>query len=68
MSQPTQTCQKCGRVEVVRMVGRGFPPDVAKRRLKKRCKEAGCASEPRYLAGLAFGRPIVGQAATGDPA
>lgn len=52
MTEPTQTCQECGRVEVVRPDGRGFPPDIAKRRLKKRCVAAGCPSDPRYLAGM----------------
>lgn len=62
MSSPTQTCQKCGLVEVVRADGRGFPPDIAKRRLAKRCWAAGCASDPRYLAGITFGGPIQGMA------
>lgn len=52
MSQPTQTCRLCGAVEVVRPDGRGFPPDIAKRRLKRRCKANGCPSEPTYRAGL----------------
>lgn len=51
MSEPTQTCQVCGDVEVVRPDGRGFPPDIAKRRLAKRCREAGHKCEPKYLAG-----------------
>lgn len=52
MSSPTQTCQTCGAVEVVHMDGRGFPPDIAKRKLAKRCKEAGHKSDPQYLAGV----------------
>ena len=52
MSQPTQTCQLCGAVEVVRMDGRGFPPDIAKRRLQKACKARGCPCEPKYRAGV----------------
>jgi hypothetical protein len=63
MTQPTQTCLLCGRVEVVRMDGRGFPPDIAKRRLRKRCAEAGCPCDPKYLAGFAFGGPIRGMTA-----
>ena len=55
MSEPTQTCQECGRVEVVRPYGRGFPPDIAKRRLKKRCNAAGCPSKPAYRAGIGAG-------------
>lgn len=61
VSAPTQTCRLCGRVEVVRQDGRGFPPDIAKRRLKKACSEAGCPSEPQYLAGFAFGGPTAEQ-------
>lgn len=53
-TQPTQTCQVCGDVEVVRPDGRGFPPDIAKRRLARRCKMKGHESEPRYLAGTTF--------------
>ncbi len=55
MSQPTQTCTECGRVEVVTMDGGGFPPDIAKRRLAKRCKAAGCPSKPAYRAGIGAG-------------
>jgi hypothetical protein len=50
---PTYTCNDCGRVVVVRMDGRGFPPDIAKRKLKKMCKDDGCpCSDPKYLAGI----------------
>lgn len=52
MSEPTQTCQACGLVEVVRPDGRGFPPDIAKRRLAKRCAALGHASVPTYRAGM----------------
>lgn len=55
MSEPTQTCLRCGRVEIVRPDGRGFPPDIAKRKLRKACKENGCPCEPQYRAGLSFG-------------
>jgi hypothetical protein len=63
MSEPTQTCELCGLVEVVTPYGRGFPPDAAKRRLAKRCKANGCPSKPRYLAGVspALRRLIGGQ-------
>lgn len=60
MSNPTQTCTTCGAVEIVRADGRGFPPDIAKRRLAKRCKAAGHDCTPRYLAGLIVGPPITG--------
>ena len=58
MSEPTQTCRVCGDVEVVRMDGRGFPPDIAKRKLAKRCREAGHRCDPQYLAGLGFRRSL----------
>lgn len=52
MSQPTQTCQACGRVVVVKPDGRGFPPDIAKRKLIKACMAAGCTGYPKYQAGI----------------
>lgn len=54
MSQPTQTCNKCGDIEIVRPDGRGFPPDIAKRRLVKRCRAKGCDGEPTYRAGIQY--------------
>lgn len=55
MSQPTQSCTECGRVEIVTPDGRGFPPDIAKRKLRKRCQAAGCPSKPAYRAGIGAG-------------
>ena len=55
MAEPTLICKTCGDLEVVRPDGRGFPPDIAERRLAKRCKARGHASDPRYYAGLSFG-------------
>ena len=55
MSQPIQTCQRCGDVEVVRPDGRGFPPDIAKRRLAKRCKAKGHECDAVYRAGIGPG-------------
>lgn len=52
MSEPTQTCETCGDVEVVRQQGRAFPPDAAKRRLAKRCEVRGHKSKPTYRAGV----------------
>jgi hypothetical protein len=52
MSSPTQTCQECGDVEAVKLDRRGFPPDIAKRKLAKRCKAKGHACQPKYQAGL----------------
>lgn len=37
------------------MDGRGFPPDIAKRKLAKRCKAQGHASDPQYRAGFVVG-------------
>jgi len=52
MSEPVQTCRLCGRSVVVVQGGRGFPPDVAKRKLRKLCAADGCACEPEYTAGI----------------
>lgn len=52
MSSPVQTCQVCGDREWVVPDGRGFPPDIAKRKLAKRCKAAGHNCDPLYTAGL----------------
>lgn len=52
MSSPTQTCSVCGDYEIVRPDGRGFPPDIAKRRLQKRCLAAGHKCVPTYGAGI----------------
>lgn len=42
------------RTEVVRPYGRSFPPDIAKRRLAKRCAARNCTSEPKYTVGFAL--------------
>lgn len=55
MTDPTQTCAKCGRTVTVTQDGRGFPPDIAKRRLIKACKANGCTCEPVYRAGTRGG-------------
>lgn len=52
MSEPQQRCEVCGDVEVVRPDGRGFPPDIAKRKLAKRCKAKGHTCQPTYTAGV----------------
>lgn len=62
MSEPTVTCRNCGRFRVVTPDGRGFPPDIAKRKLAKDCKAGGCTeSQPQYLAGLVLGGRATGQ-------
>lgn len=53
-TEPTQTCTTCLRFEMVVLDGRGFPPDIAKRRLAKRCTAAGHPCTPRYQAGIRF--------------
>lgn len=55
MSSPAQTCQVCGDREWVVPDGRGFPPDIAKRRLAKRCKAKGHTCDPQYRAGFIVG-------------
>ena len=62
MSSPTQTCQVCGDVEVVCPDGRGFPPNIAKRRLAKRCTAKGHVCKPQYRAGYLEGRRPHGMA------
>ena len=59
--EPTQTCALCGRVEVVNVYGRGFPPDAAKKRLRKLCAANGCPCDPQYMAGVRFSGPVMGQ-------
>jgi hypothetical protein len=50
--EPTVTCDQCGRRAVVQPTGRDFPPDVARNKLRKACRNAGCNGEPQYRAGL----------------
>ena len=52
MSEPAYSCAECGRKVVVVPDGRGFPPDIARRKLRKLCAAAGCACKPSYRAGL----------------
>lgn len=58
MTRPTQTCALCGRQVVVVPDGRGFPPDVAKRKLAKLCRAADCPSQPKYRAGFQIVGPV----------
>lgn len=55
--QPTYTCGVCGRTMVVRPDGRGFPPDITKRKLIRECADNGHKAEPRYQAGIIIGGP-----------
>jgi hypothetical protein len=52
MSEPRQTCEFCGDVEICRPSDRAFPPDAAKKRLAKRCEAKGHISQPKYCAGI----------------
>lgn len=61
MAEPTQTCELCGRRVVVTPDGRGFPPDIAQRKLKRLCNANSCESEPKYRAGVTFGGRPTGQ-------
>jgi len=62
MSEPTVTCDQCGRQLIVQPDGRGFPPDTAKRELRKQCRDNGCDGEPQYRAGLQIGKRPRGMA------
>lgn len=61
MTEPNQKCEQCKRVVVVTPDGRGFPPDIAKRKLAKMCKKAGHVSRPIYTSGVGLRLPITGQ-------
>ncbi len=54
-AEPTVTCGLCGQEMIVKPDGRGFPPDIARRRLRKECQAAGCPCEPVYTAGFVAG-------------
>lgn len=59
--EPRQTCTLCGSSVVVTPDGRGFPPDIAARKLRKICQGKGCRSDPQYTAGLIVGPRPSGQ-------
>jgi hypothetical protein len=52
VSEPRMSCRICGRSITVVPGGRGFPPDIAKRKLVKDCKSNGCPCSPEYRAGI----------------
>lgn len=56
MSQPFVVCAECGQSVTVTPDGRGFPPDIARRKLAKLCRAAGHAPDLRYCAGLTIGQ------------
>jgi len=49
---PVVWCANCNAVRAVFPDGRGFPPDIAKRKLAKSCREHGCKCDPQYMAGV----------------
>ena len=51
MTEPYFRCLECGGIEIVRPDARGFPPDIARRRIVKRCTAAGHVCSPEYRAG-----------------
>ena len=65
MTEPTVTCALCERSVIVRPDGRGFPPDIAKRKLRKLCKAEGCQCEPVYRAGILLGGRVTGMQGAG---
>ena len=57
MPGPVQRCDTCGDVQAVMPDGRGFPPNIAKNKLAKRCKAKGHSCVPKYTAGFYFRPP-----------
>lgn len=60
----TTTVAGSGHLGVVGTVtpdGRGFPPDIARRKLAKLCRAAGHEPDLRYYAGFSFGPAPRGQ-------
>ena len=55
--EPTVTCTICGTTLIVRRDGRGFPPDIAKRKLANLCKASGHKANITYMAGVLIGPP-----------
>lgn len=66
MSAPQQKCTVCGRIEVVTPDGRGYPPDIAARKLAKLCKADGHKATIEYTAGWHLARMATADGATAD--
>jgi hypothetical protein len=64
---PTQTCLACLRCIEVVPDGRGFPPDVAKRKLQRICRANGHEAKPQYQAGVTPRGPVTGQGCAVTP-
>lgn len=61
-SKPLIICEACGESRDCTLHGRAeFPPDAAKRRLRKRCGNPPGSCRFRYQAGLSLGGPCAGQ-------
>lgn len=53
MSSPIVYCKVCKHIRAVVSDGRGFPPDIAKRKLAKQClKVRGHEADIEYRAGM----------------
>lgn len=61
MSEPTVLCEECLMSVIVDYNMGEFPPDLAREKLLKICKEKGHISKPKYTAGLEKRGRIEGQ-------
>jgi len=61
MSEPQVLCEECLVSVLVDYSMGEFPPDVAKKKLLKICREKGHDSKPKYIAGFIMERRIEGQ-------
>lgn len=52
MSEPTVLCEECLMSVIVDYNMGEFPPDVAKKKLIKMCKEKGHVAKPKYTPGV----------------
>lgn len=53
MSAPRQTCKLCGNTWEISVHMGGFPPDTARRYLRRLCQAQGCPCDPEYTIGIA---------------
>ena len=60
MSEPMVICDTCRDFIIVKPDGRGFPPDIYKRKLIKKCRAKGCNGNPEYRAGVVIGARVRG--------
>jgi len=54
IGEPTYTCKVCGKIQFVRPTSRGYPPDVARAKLLRRCStdEDNHTPDIEYRAGV----------------